>query len=282
MEEETEPELSESLADPMSVFFDLNEEMLESIERLRYILTYSLWVGAAVALGAIVAFFWLLYSEGLSLLQLVLGALALASGVASYYSHGERPFLDDYRVLAWGIHRANLWNSYPKIPEGDDSLSRLTKYIEATDERFGILYEKNPKKLSKNVELKGKSKKSHHFDLCFKSVANTVWPKDPIPEGITLLVRAVPKATIEDVKNLKKAAEDVIKDGTFLDDTALRVILLQTDQGQFSEDVIEYAGKNWLEYDRDFTSYSSRWSSPIELVAEDPSGHYRFGNCYFG
>lgn len=278
-----EPSLPRTLSDPMSTFMDLNEYMLDSIDHLRYVLSYSYWFGLALAVTSIGAFLWLLLEEGLSWLHLVLGVIALSSVIAAYWSRLERPFIDDYRVFAWAIHRANGWEPHPKIPEGPDPVSRLLSHLRATDERIDFLLETKGRKVEKNATVKGRSKKSHGFDAFFAAERPaTLSLDDPIPEGITLLVRAVPRATVEDLYELRKAAQDVLSGRLSLNDSAARVVLLQTGQGEFSKEVVESAGKDWLEYPRTFGSGEVDWSSPVELVAEDSSGVYNFGNCYFG
>jgi hypothetical protein len=94
-------------------------------------------------------------------------------------------------------------------------------------------------------------------------------------------VRAVKSATIEDVKQLKKDAEAVLKRGC-PDDQAARVVLLQTGGGNFPQTVVEFANKNWMRYDRTIDGTTWNWSSPVELIREAEDNTYNFENVYFG
>lgn len=283
--DEDEKGLDEFLSDPMSVFFDLNEEMLERIDGLRYAVGYAFWAGIVATLGAVGAILWLAFYEQSSdvLYYLVLGILALVSAWAAYQARQDGPFLADYRVFAWALRRAHKWEPTPKIPEGRDPLARLTAHLKATDERFAYIAERKPEKLVRDAEIKGKSKRTHRFDMFFAASKPVGAFRDPIPEGLLVMVREVKSATVEDLKALRGDAEDVLEGWAYPPEAAARVILLQAGGGGgFSDEVREYAGKNWVRYDRDFEGCSSEWSSPIELVAEDPSGTYVLGNCSFG
>lgn len=281
MSEETE--LPKALSDPMNTFLDLNEYMLDGIDHLRYVLAYSLWFGALISIASIGAFGWYLVEDGLSWLHLALAVVALCSVMAVYWSRLERPFIDDYRIFAWALHRASGWEPHPKVPQGPDPVSRLLSLLSEKDERFELLLEKKGDKLVRNAEVKGHSKKLHAFDAFFAADRPmTLSLDDTIPEGVTLLVRVVSKATVDDLARLKSDAEDVLQGNVSMNEAALRVILLQAGAEEFPSEVVEYAGKNWMEYPRTFDSGQYDWSSPVELIAESPSGVYNFGNCYFG
>jgi len=278
-----EPEFPKALSDPMNTFLDLNEYMLDGIDHVRYVLSYSFWFGSILALLSLGTLVWTLAEGGLSWLHLVLGVVAFCSAMAAYWSHLERPFFDDYRIFAWALHRADGWEPHPRVPQGRDPVSRLLAFLSERDERFELLLERKGEKLVRNAEIKGHSKKLHAFDAFFSAESPMTMSLDkPIPEGVTLLVRVVSKATVEDVAKLKADAEDVLRGDVSLNQAAPRVMLLQTGAEEFPDEVVEYAGKNWMEYPRTFDSGRYDWSSPVELIAESPSGIYSFGNCYFG
>jgi len=276
-----EEDLPKSIAftDPINIVFDLNEEMLSRVARFRYILIYTFWAGIAVSILAIIAFILLVLFEPFSYVHPMPIGVLIASLLASYLSRQQRPFLEEYRVLASAVKRAGDWDPHPKIPDDPYPTSRMLKFLEGQDERYAYLYKKKPKRLQKPAQIKGKSKKIHTFDAIFCGIS-TGWPS-PIPEGVTIFIRSLTEIRIDDIKNAKSEVEDVIQRIGFIYDS-IRVILIQTDSPSFSEEVLEYAGKNWLEYSKEIGSYTYEWSSPIELIAEDNSGVYNFGSCYFG
>lgn len=284
MTDQVEQELSEFLSDPMSVLFDLNDEMLEGMDRIRYALGYSFWAGGMIALGSIVYAIWLVLVEqsgdsGWYALLLLL--IAWVSAYACYSARSERSFLEEYRVLAWGIQRTNEWEPHPKIPEGPDAVSRLTSYLKESDDRIGYIVGKNPGKLERDKSVKGKTKAMHKFDLFMAADKPMGLFSDPVPEGMVLMVRSVKDATIEDVKELRNDAEDVLK-RLYPDDQAARVVLLQTGGGKFPEAVVELANKNWMRYDRTIEGRTWDWSSPVELIGEGQDNTYNLENMYFG
>jgi hypothetical protein len=268
----------------MSLLFDLNDEMLEGMDRIRYALGFSFWAGGLIALGSIFYALWLVFvepSHDSGWYALLLAVIAWVSAYACYSAHAERSFLEDYSILGWGVQRANEWKPNPKIPEGPDAVSRLVAYLKETDDRIGYILEKNPQKLQRNASVKGKSKEMHSYDLFMNASKPIGILSDPVPEGMILMVRKVEKATVDDVKGLKKASEDVLK-RLYPCDQSARVVLLQTVVGKFPEEVAEFANKNWMKYDRSIDDGIWDWSSPIELVGEAPDRTYNLENMYFG
>jgi hypothetical protein len=268
----------------MSVLFDLNDEMLDGIDRITYALEYSFWAGGLIALGSIIYALWLVFvdhSGNWGWYVLVLALIAWASAYACYSARSERSFLEDYKILAWGIQRSNEWEPHPKIPTGPDAISRLVSYLKESDDRIGYIADKNPKKLERDKTVKGKSKTAYKFDLYMEADKPVGLLSDPVPQGMILMVRAVKSATIEDVKQLKKDAEAVLK-RVCPDDQAARVVLLQTGSGNLSQTVVEFANKNWMRYDRTIDGTTWNWSSPVELIVEAEDNTYNFENMYFG
>jgi hypothetical protein len=266
------------------VLFDLNDEMLEGMDRMRYALGFSFWAGGLIAIGAILYALWLVafeHYEDSWWHALLLLIVAWASAYACYSAHTQRPSLEDYSILGRGIQRANEWEPTPKIPDGPDPVSRLMSYLKESDDRIGYMADRSPEKLQRNASVKGKSKKEHTFDLFMKADKPLSLLSTPIPEGMILMVRAVPKATMNDVKDLKSAGEDVLK-RLCPADQAARVVLLQTGEGTFQKDVAEYANKNWMRYNRSIDDTDWSWSSPVELIGEGTDRAYRFENMYFG
>jgi hypothetical protein len=280
----TEHELPEFLSDPMSVLFDLNDDLLEGMDRIRYALGFAFWAGGLIAIGSVVVMLWYLFidpPEGALWWVAVLALIALVSAYASYSARAERPLLEDYWVLGWGVHRANTWDPNPKIPEGKDALSRLIAHLREADERIGYFADEVPEEIRRDASVKGRSKQMHGFDMYLEGDKPAGIVSDPIPEGMVLMVRKVERATLDDVKALAAAAEDVLK-RVYPTDQAARVILLQTGQGVFSEDVVEFANKNWMKYKRSMGDSTWDWSSPVELIGEDAAGRYTLKSVYFG
>jgi hypothetical protein len=268
----------------MSVLFDLNDDLLDGMNRIRYALGFSFWAGGLVALGSIAAALWTLFYEqsGDSWWHaLVLALIAWVSAYACYSAHAERSFLEDYSILGRGIQRANLWKPDPKVPEGPDAISRLVSYLKETDDRMGYIVNRDPQKLQANASVKGKSKAVPKFDLFMAASKPIGLLSDPVPEGMILMVRKVGKATADDVKELKTAAEDVLRK-MYPDDQAVRVMLLQTDGGEFGEAAAEFADKNWMSYRKSIDGRDWDWSSPVELIGERTDKTYNLENMYFG
>ena len=284
MTEPDDTELSEFLADPLSVLFDLNDELLEGIDRIRYALGFTFWAGGLISVGSMVYAVWLLLVDqpnDAPWYAILLALLAWVSAYACYSAHSQRAFLEDYKILGFGVQRANEWKPNPKIPEGPDAMSRLISHLKETDGRIGYIIDRDPAKLEHDASIKGKSKKTHRFDLFMAADKPFGLLTDPVPEGMILLVRKVERATADDVTALKVAAEDVLR-RLYPSDQAARVVLLQTGGGEFSESAAEFVNKNWMRYDRSIDDGTRAWSSPVELVAERHDGTYNLENMYFG
>jgi hypothetical protein len=284
-EDQGEELLADAVAftDPVEAVFEINELMLLRIARLRYVLLYAFWAGIVASIGSVLGLIWVLATGPEANIIVLLVGLLVASLVAWWFAYSEGPFLSEYQVLALAVWRAKEWQPHPRVPEGKDHLSRLVKYLEEQDDRFGFYYDKYPENLTLNSGLKGKSKVVHQFGASF---ASSSFPWDDADESIKILIRAVPRVTESDIVSMKKAAEDVVPKAWVghwkFKPSAVRIILLQTESADFSEDIIKLAEQNRVEYERDVGGHSYDWSSPIELVAEDPSGVYNFGTVYFG
>lgn len=284
MTDDAEPELPEFLSDPMSVLFDLNDEMLEGMNRIRYALGFSFWAGGLITTGAIAYALWLIVFEHYEdswWHAIMLLIVAWVAAYACYSAHTQGPLLQDYSILGRGVQRANRWRADPKIPDGPDSLSRLLSYLKESDDRIACIAEKSPRDFQRNASVKGKSKKEHRFDLFVAADKPFGLLSDPAPEGMILMARAVPKATLGDAKDLSSAAEDVLK-RLYPHDQAARVVLLQTGGGEFPAEVAEHVNRNWMRYRRSINDRDWEWISPVELIGESADGTYHFENLYFG
>jgi hypothetical protein len=272
-----------AFTDPIQAVFDINDQMLVRITRLRYVFLYAFWAGIVASFGAALGLLWVVITgPDINVLVLLVGVL-LASLVAFWFARSEGPFLSEYQVIAGAVSRAKDWQPHPQVPEGKDHLSRYVKFLEEQDDRFGFYYEKNHENLRLDSNLKGTSKTLHHFDATF---ASSSFPWDDIDGSVRILIRAIPHVTESDILSMKKAAEDVIPRAWVahwvFKPASVRIILLQTGDSDFSEEIIKLAEKNRVEHERDVGGVSYEWSAPIELVAEDPSGVYNFGTVYFG
>jgi len=284
-EETIEGSLTDAIGftDPIETVFEINEQMLYRISRIRYVFMYAFWAGLLVSIACILALVWVLATGTEATTIFLLVGTILASSLAAWFAHAEGPFLNEYQVLAGAVSRARDWEPHPSIPEGKDALARYLKYLEHQDDRFAFYYGKKSEYLKLGSTLKGKSKKNCHFDASF--VASS-FPWDDIEESVRIFVRAVPIVTQSDMEAMKKDAEDVIPTAAkaywVFKPTSFRFVLLQTGSANFSEEIIGFANENQVEYNRLIGGSEYDWSFPIELVAEDASRVYNFGTVYFG
>ncbi len=271
------------ITDPIAAVFDLNEEMAGRARRIGFIVAYAFDAGIILSGVAGIGLLFLLTSFQGTQSDFILVAFAAATLVVSpvvvWFAQKERQFLWEYRVLSSSANRARDWEPQPEIPDGDSALERLINYLRKEDDRFAHHYEKRPQALRMPAQVSGKSKVARSFDAYF---ARNPWPWERIPDGLRLLIRVLPEADLEDVEKFREETEEVL-DSVVPPPSAARIILLQTDDSDFSEEVVDYVNENEVEYKRRIGSKTWDWSSPIELVAEDPEDDvYSFGNYYFG
>ena len=268
-------------SDPITVVFELNEEMMRRVGRIGYVLTYAFWAGILVTILAAIFFVWVALTD-FNYAPLIAALIVIfASVIASGYARRERPFLDEYRVLAGMVTRAKNWNPNPVIPEGNDVVERYLKYLEQLDDRFAY-YRNKPGYLQKDFRLKTKNGKEVHFDAM---MAGPSYPWDKVVEDVRILVRTVPQVTDTEVWSMKEDAEYALKSlrrGSFVfKGGSARIVLIQTGRSDFDEGAVLVANNNWVKYTRSLGGDSVEWSSPMELVAENPSGTYNFGTVFF-
>lgn len=271
-----------AFTDPIEMVFGINEQMFHRVSHIRYVFTYAFWAGIIALVLAVIAILWVLFTGPDPNLLVLLGLAIVVSVIAVWFVHQERPFLDEYQVLAGAVHRAKDWLPMPRVPEGDSPLDRFIAYLEAYDDRFAYFYKKKPEYLRRDVLLEGKSKTQHHFDAFFEPSS---YPWDGIEESVRLFVRTVDEVDASNIEDLKDAVEDVVSAGGRLrwafKSCATRVILIQTQSGDFDDELVEEANEHRIKYKRDIAGTTMNWSSPVELVAED-GNHYNFGTVYFG
>ncbi len=270
-------DVSKSLAftDPISAVFELNEDVMKRMGRFMFLIEYAhmggiivAFVSALLALLGILSFWPLEYF-------VYLGLLFAVSLLAWWFGRQEVRFLDELRLRSGALSRAKNWEPHPPLPSGPDPLERLLKYLQEQDNRFARIYAKKPQKLEKNVQKSGGSGKTYRFDAYFRG-----WLLGFYVEPIVVFVRLVPTVRVQDVEEMKAAVEDVL--GTFEYDGPVRAFLVQTGDGQLSEEVILEANEHFLEYERTVGGRTMDWASPVEVLAEDSSGVYNIGSFYFG
>ncbi len=271
--------ISKSVAftDPISAVFELNEDFMKRLTRVTYLLEYAHTGGLIVTIISIpfllagILIPWPL--ENLGILSLIF----LASFLAWWYGRQELRFLEEYRIRSAAVSRAKNWDPHPKIPDAGTPLDRLTRYLEDQDERFAYVYQRRPDKLEKDAVVQGKSRRDHHFDGYFDGRLFT-WRRTPGP--LQIFIRVAPVVRRTDLERMNQSVVDVLKGSDYTG--PIRAILLQTNSGEISDEVIMYANQHPLEYERDVGEKTTDWASPIEVVAEDPSGVYNIGSFYFG
>jgi hypothetical protein len=271
-----------AFTDPIDTVFDINEQMLRRVSRIRYVLTYAFWAGVVALLLATIAILWVLLTGPDPSALALLGFIIVLSIVAVWFAHQERPFLDEYQILAGAVHRAKDWLPRSRVPQGDSPLNRFLAYLEAHDDRFEYFYKKKPEYLQRDVLLKGKSKKQHHFDAFFQPSS---FPWDKIEESVRVFIRVVDEVDSSTIEDMKEAVEDVLsaigRPQWVFKPCGTRVVLIQTQSDEFDDDVIEEANERRIRYTRDIGGTPTDWSLPAELVAED-GDFYNFGTTYFG
>jgi len=271
-----------AFSDPMSVVFELNSEMLWRITRIRYVLVYAFWVGIAVAILSACYFLWIVFTE---VNYVSLGGVVFVivlSFLACYFARQQKPFLDEYKVLAGAVDRAREWNMNPPIPDGSSHVDRLLRYLEDTDERFAY-YSGKPGYLRRNEAVKTRDGQIIRFDVVLDGSS---FPWHPVIENLRVLVRVVPVVSRDELMRVTKDAELALKrigwaKWDFKPGPA-RIVLVQTEKSGFDGEIIEVANMNWVHYQRTVGGVSYKWSSPVELIAEGTDGRYNLGTVCFG
>lgn len=257
--------------DPIEAVFALNEEMASRVPRIGAIVDFAYFASlifvAIFAVGTLV--FWLLDFE---LYVRILWAFALAvTPVMIWMAYKERQFLSEYGVLARAVNRAKDWEPEPEIPEGEEPLDRLIEYLKGQDERFAYLYEKRPHCLKTPYKAWGlREGDQYYYDAYFNC---RPYPWHRMPEGLRLFIKILPLVDVSDAQQLLDETNAMLKEPPTVG-LPVRVILLQTESGDLSDDVIEFVEETWFEYQRTVGREEWEWTSPIELMAEDPEGHY--------
>lgn len=268
--------------DPLTFFFDLNDELIKRVHKIRYIFYYTYFAGSSIA-----------FISGIVLLVLFFGAdvrdevvwelffviTMITSTSAAIFSIREIRFFDDFCIGVSSVKRANKWNPHAQYAEADP-VQRVVEYLSATDERFSHYYQANPTALLLNTNQVGKSKKTYGLDAYYYGKPRLT---DYKVEGIRVIVKVVPEITLENVKALADAANDLIKTKTTTPGKAgpVRVLLVQKDGSEIPDDVINYALANKVKYRRDIGRTVIDWESPIELLAVD-GNRFVYGTLNFG
>ena len=265
-----------ALMDPIDLVTELNEGMIERYPKYVFILAYATFVGFFVSIGA--ALMLIIYiSEGNLWNSFVMAMILIVSIPASWYAFHEKGFLDDYRILAAVVNRGLTWDPLPQIPEGQTHVERFLNYLKDQDDRFEVLYTRYPEKMVRDAELKGKSKEVHKLDLYYEGRPRL---RDWRLPFLDLYIRVVPEITKEIIDDYKDSLEDILQDKE--NRSAVRFFLLQVGKSSFSDDIIEHVNTNLVVYERIIQDDGHDWYSPIEIIAEDPEGHYNIGSFYFG
>jgi hypothetical protein len=270
-------DVSKSFAftDPISAVFELNEDLMRRVARFMFLLEYAHMGGAVVSLVCVFALL-IGYLTTWPFQDLIFIGMALGASLSAWWiGRQEVRFLEEYRLRSAALGRAKNWEPHPSVPSGSDPLDRFLVYLQQQDDRFAQIYAKKPEKLVKNAEKTGESGKSYRFDAFFYG-----WVFSWRIEPVAVFIRLVPTARIEDVQAMKAAVEDVLAASKY--EGPVRAFLVQTQSGQISEDVLLQANEHPLEYERAVSGKALDWSSPVEVLAEDPSGVYNIGSFYFG
>jgi len=271
-------DLSEAVAlkDPIDIATELNEGLIERYPKYVFIMGYAMFVGFfASLLAALMLIGYIVEGNLWNSFSMI---LVLAVSIpAFWFAFKEKGFLDDYRILADVINRGLNWDPVPPIPEGKTHFDRFLNYLMIQDDRFHKLYIKYPGSMIRDAELQGISKKIHKVDRYFEGKPRL---RDWRLPFLDLYIRIVPEVTIDIIEDFKEALEDVLADKE--NHAAVRFFLLQINKPTFSDEIIEYANTNFVVYNRIVNDDEQGWYSPIEILAEDPKGHYNIGSFYLG
>ncbi len=273
-----------SSSDPITVVLELNEEMMWRVGRIGYVLSYAFWAGIMVTILATLFMIYTLLTEVIYINLIGSFLVAFFSIMASVYAYREKPFLDEYKVLAGSVSRAKDWQPNPRIPDGKTMLDRYLNYLSQTDDRFAFYFNHKPKYLHRDFRMeKKKEGKEIQFDAV---LAGSSFPWDKVVEDVRVLIRVVPLATLSELRTMKDDAEYALRhlrDYRFVSKPGpARIILVQAQNSEFDHEVVKTANTEWVKYERGLGGTNVSWSSPIELVAEKPSGDYEFGTIFFG
>lgn len=263
--------------DPITLVTELNEEMLSRSSKILSIARYASAMGFLISIAALAGFFHFTFIQFDFLISLGLIIIYIFSLRAAWYGYQQLHFLMDYQILASAISRGMRWDPLPQIPTGETILDRFLEYLKNQDDRFDLYYSRMPDNLVHDAEFEGKLKTMYKFDIYFEG-----GPKrfESYKESIEFFIRTVPEVNIMTIDTYRKELEDVLNNMKTID--SARFFLIQTDKSDFSDEIIEYVNTHYVNYWRGEDDSKTDWKSPIEILSEDPSGHYNIGSFYFG
>ncbi len=252
---------------PIFAMLDLVEESMHELPQIVRLLRYSTYfINVSVlflviilvirlALGLDIIFMQTIY-------EIILGFICVVVFLPSLIL-----LLDSERLFVYLKTRHSIIDSVRfqediSIPDGENQLERLFKYLTENDPYVNSSYLEQNERFQEDVKIKGDSGDEHEFNAYLKGV-NILKEKSValgMPMGRFAVFIRVYKddITLDSLTELREAVLDVCeKDDTF----ALRVIALQWEVKELPDDVYEYALENPIIWKNTLTH--------IQIVAED-------------
>lgn len=161
-------------SDPINLMFELNEELLKRISRMKYIFDYS-YISGVIIFAIAFPFFVTITILAITQVPVkdalvwmtILFSISIFSLLAALFSYKEVRFLDEFALGFETVKRASEWQPQPRIPEGSSHVDRFVNHLSDSDRRFNYYYSKNPALLRKDSFIKGKSGNAYHVDAAF-------------------------------------------------------------------------------------------------------------------
>ncbi len=255
------------IKNPIFAMIDLVEESMHELPQIVRLLRYSTYfINVSVlflvlilvirlALGLDIFFMRTIY-------EIILGGLCVIVFLPSliFLLDSERIFM--YLKTRHSIIDSVRFQEDISVPEGENPLSRLFKYLIENDPYINSSHSEQNERFQEDVRIKGASSDEHEFDAYFKGV-NILREKSValgMPMGrFAVFIRVFKdEITVDSLSEFQKAALDVCgKDDTF----PLRLIALLWKLKELPDDVYEYVLENPIHWKNTQTH--------IQIVSED-------------
>lgn len=200
-----------SLENPISAVFDLADEVSAQAPTITKRAKYAI----------IFVIFWLVINFGFIAYFIVLGNIIITVFAGFIFIFGvialhmlfqTRTFFEYFVKRHSAIKAVRDGNPFVKVPDGKDALERFLNYLRIHNPLFKRLEQLSPYYLQQNVNIKGASGFSHHFDAAVRIKPGILWRIFGLGgnKGYALYIRVYEsKPTLTDIQAFERGVEDV-------------------------------------------------------------------------
>lgn len=259
--------------DPFEDVLDLSESMLRRMKKFRIVLLFGLLggllLGVTLLLAGVIRIWYSLNDVGLTVLMILGGIASLVVFLVSSQLDG---FLLHFERRMDTLLKAKDFNPNPRIPDRPTPIERIIHYLGKSDRELAEVFQSHPHNLviSEVFSIKNQVVK---FDAYFFR-RRYRYPSTQI------FVRTLPeKVQIGHLQRFKKDVELVAQKRRL---PPTRAIIVQTGGEILSEQVSDWAEKNWIVFPLDAKPGKEWHACPVEVFLETPTGFYDLAVFYMG